>query len=293
MTGLSRLSALLVVLVPLAASSNEELARQGEEAFAEGVRLKNDAGAARPHFRAAAASFEALARRGVRNPLLYRDLGNAYFLADDLPRAILAYRCGLKLAPGDVALRENLIAAREEVVYPEGISFGRPADLRPPWLPRLGGGLLLGSAVVFYALAWVGFTCWFLFRRGPALLLGVVCLVGAGAWTAWLVVEQRLDQEGTVVVIADDGVLLRKGNGLSYPPRYETPLPRGAEARLLFERGDWLQIELAGGEVGWVPRRYTVTEGAETADLSILRAGFRKSSQMLAFRAAPVYSVAK
>jgi hypothetical protein len=49
-------------------------------------------------------------------------------------------------------------------------------------------------------------------------------------------------------------VVLRRGNGRSYPPRYPTPLNRGVEARRLFERGDWLQIELSGGEVGWVER---------------------------------------
>jgi hypothetical protein len=64
------------------------------------------------------------------------------------------------------------------------------------------------------------------------------------------------EQQHPLVVIADDGVLLRKGNGLSYPPRYETPLNRGVEARLLVSRGDWLQIELEGGEIGWVPREY-------------------------------------
>jgi hypothetical protein len=35
---------------------------------------------------------------------------------------------------------------------------------------------------------------------------------------------------------------------------------RGVEARLLFARGDWLQIELAGGEVGWVPRRLVLVD---------------------------------
>jgi hypothetical protein len=29
---------------------------------------------------------------------------------------------------------------------------------------------------------------------------------------------------------------------------------------LLFARGDWLQIELAGHEVGWVPRRLVLVE---------------------------------
>ena len=61
---------------------------------------------------------------------------------------------------------------------------------------------------------------------------------------------------------------LHRGDGSEYP-RYNaaardwtdsgldaeaTVLPAGVEARLLFERGAWLQIRLDGGEVGWVPR---------------------------------------
>jgi hypothetical protein len=47
-------------------------------------------------------------------------------------------------------------------------------------------------------------------------------------------------------------VLLRKGDGAAYPPRYETALNKGVEARRLYERRDWSQIELSGGEIGWV-----------------------------------------
>ena len=49
-------------------------------------------------------------------------------------------------------------------------------------------------------------------------------------------------------------------HGLNYPPRSETPLNRGVEARLLFVRGDWLQIELSGGEIGWVPSEYALVD---------------------------------
>ena len=55
------------------------------------------------------------------------------------------------------------------------------------------------------------------------------------------------------MVIARDGVLLRRGNGEVFPTRYETPVNRGVEGRLRFERGGWVQIELSGGEIGWVP----------------------------------------
>jgi hypothetical protein len=39
--------------------------------------------------------------------------------------------------------------------------------------------------------------------------------------------------------------------GDSIPPP-ATPLFSGVEARLRFEKGDWLQIELASGEIGWI-----------------------------------------
>jgi hypothetical protein len=94
---------------------------------------------------------------------------------------------------------------------------------------------------------------------------GLAALALAGLATALLIVDLRGERgRGTeaLVVIAEDGVLLRKGNGLAFPPRYETPLNRGVEARLLFESGDWLQIELAGGEVGWVPRAYALADEA-------------------------------
>jgi hypothetical protein len=61
-------------------------------------------------------------------------------------------------------------------------------------------------------------------------------------------------------VVAQDGVLLRKGNGFSYPLRAETPLNRGAEARLRHERGDWLQVVLTTGEIGWLPKASTIID---------------------------------
>jgi hypothetical protein len=70
---------------------------------------------------------------------------------------------------------------------------------------------------------------------------------------AFLVWQERQEACYPLVVIARDRVLLRKGNGSHYPPSYDTALNRGVEAKQLFARGEWLQIELAGGEVGWVP----------------------------------------
>ncbi len=92
---------------------------------------------------------------------------------------------------------------------------------------------------------------------GGALFLLAALLGAALALEVW---DDDRDRQRPLVVIAEEGVLLRRGNGQSYPARFETPLPRGAEGRLIHERGDWLQIELSGGEIGWVPRKYAVVD---------------------------------
>jgi hypothetical protein len=255
------LALVLALAVPGAA---EDLAAQARASFTEGVRLRGEPDRAHPLFRQSADLFEELRRRGAANPSLFRDQGNACLLADDLPGAILAYRRGLRLAPNDRALQQLLAAAREQVVYGQPGTFARPPmESRPPWLPRLPlrGGLLLTCAA--YALGWVSVARWWMVRRGPFLSLGLVAFAVAALLAAAMAAEaiEDRDQEARpLVVIADDGVLLRKGNAEAYPRRADTPLNRGVEARLLFERGDWVQIELSGGETGWVPRAYVLIE---------------------------------
>lgn len=251
-------SLLLSLVLATPDLSDAELLRRAEDAFSQGVRLRDDAGRARTEFAHAAADYEELRRRGLGGPLLYRDLGHAWLLAGDLPRAILTYRQGLRLAPGDRGLRDDLAVARERIVFPSGSGLGRqPTDNRPPWWPRPTSGTLVWIAAGLYALAWPCLVRWRITRRRRPLMVAVSALAAATglAVLATLAATQERDAvERPVVVIAADGLPLRRGDGANYPPRYDAPLVRGVEGRLLFAHGGWLQIELAGGEVGWVPR---------------------------------------
>ncbi len=240
--------------------SDADLAGQAESAFREGVRLRDDAAQARPHFAGAAADYEELVGRGRSSPSLYRNLARAYLLAGDLPQAILTCRRGLRLAPGDGALRGDLDAFREQVVFPQYSNLGRqPEEVSPPWWAwwrHFTAGTLAVLAFGLYVPACLCLARWLMTRRAGLVLAAGLCLsaaVGLGV-LAGIQASRERAAAGPLVVIAADGVLLRRGDGLTYPPRYDTPVNRGVEARLLFARGDWLQIELAAGEVGWVPR---------------------------------------
>jgi hypothetical protein len=237
-----------------------EVLARAEAAYAHGLRARGRPEEARRHFLAAAEAYQALAANGARNADLYRDLGNANLLAGRLPEALLAYRAGLLLDPGDGALQEAVEYARDQVRYPSPGQFGRSsAPAWPTWLPWPAPGTLLVLALGSYALACAAGTRWRMTRRaGPRNLAGIALaatLVLGGGW-GFRQLERLRTERHPVVVVAADGTPLRLGNGRSYPRHDLLPvLSRGMEARLRFARGDWLQLEFPGDVTGWVQRR--------------------------------------
>ena len=186
------------------------------------------------------------------------NLGNAYFLANQLAEAIHAYRHGLSLDPNDQGLRANLDYARGRVQYPFENRGRAEVDAWPGWLYRPSAFQWLLSAVAFYALTCIVVTRWLMTRRGVLLLRGsVLLLLAALSGFFWLHFERDEEKNARhpLVVIRADKLPLRKGNGPSYPAHADLPvLARGMEARRLRERSGWLQIQFASGEAGWVEK---------------------------------------
>jgi len=249
---------LIAVYLTAPGLSNADLVAQAEAAFHSGMEVRDIPDKAEPLFRQAAQCYETLRHHGVQNSALYANLGNCYLLAGDVPRAILSYRRGMRLAPADPSLRANLTHARERVAYPgRGELAWPPVDNRPPWLLYLSPRVSLPLLIAFYSLGWFGVMRWFMFGRTGPLAVAIGAFILAAVPAVRLLVEEQSQRDETLhplVVVAADGVGLHKGNGMLYPLRFESPLNRGVEARLRIERGRWLQIELAGGAVGWVPR---------------------------------------
>src|SRR5262249_38118283 len=131
-------------------------------------------------------------------------------------------------------------------------SAGRPPDdFWPPWLTRWVLRLCTGLGLLLYSLGWLSLTRWWVTRRDQLLFYSGIAfasalLMGALPVVVWLseVRQTQQHERQPLVVISEDGIYLRRGNGTSYPPVQEAPLNRGLEGRRLFVRGDWLQIEL-------------------------------------------------
>jgi hypothetical protein len=246
----------VMALVLSAAPSDRDVLTQAEAAFQRGTTARSRPSKARKAFAESADAYETLYQLGARNAELCRDEAHAAWLSGRLPLAILAYRRGLRLAPADAELQEELEQARDAVFYPPAAPVRPPPPAWPTWLPWPTPGLLLILALTAYVIGWTATVRWLMVRRVRPVLVGLAAFLSAailGGWWAWDEADYLWEVQHPLVIVRADGAALRTGNGPSYP-RHETlpTLARGMEARQLFERGDWLQVEFPGDLIGWV-----------------------------------------
>jgi hypothetical protein len=229
---------------------------EAEAAFDRGLENRSHLLVARKHFSEATDVYLKVKPLVIRTPQLYRNLGNAAVLADRWPVAIWAYQTGLKLDPNDSRMRDQLAFVRGKVLY-SAKGQGRPEpDLWPGWLHRPTRVELLGLLFFLYVWQWIAISYWLVKRSTKSVLFlvavtVVALLVCVGLRYEWH--QLKVDRDTPLVVLVENSDFYR-GNAASYPKHADLPfLPRGLEARQLHRRGDWLQIRLTTGEVGWVP----------------------------------------
>ncbi len=243
----------------LASLNNVEVIAKAKEAFRNGKELLGRPKEARSAFGEAARLCEELRRRGVSGADHYLRQGNAEYLSGNLAKAPLSYRRGLRIAPGDRKLQENLDALRDQVAYPD-TQISRPPELLwPSWLPYPSSDFVFVVVFLFYAYACANLASWCLRADRSSLLRGMLGAVVASllllAW-AGMIRQDQLDDQSAIVVVAKDNAGFYRGNGRSYPRHDKMPvLHAGMEAHLRHRRGGWLQIEFVGGAVGWVQLR--------------------------------------
>jgi hypothetical protein len=234
-----------------------EVLTQAEHAFTEGANHRNDADAARPWFREAARGYDQLWHRGFRNPALALNRARAHRLAGNLPASIAAFHDGLAITRYDRPLQAGLEDARAAVLYP--LDGDLATRCRQKAATTIGTRMSPVEAYIVagvgWILAWVGLVRFVTTRLPWYLLFAGVWLVALGILGGLWVQDERRQSRETAhpLVIVTHETQLRKGNGVSYPPRLDARLPMGVEARERTRRGGWMQVELAGGDIGWLP----------------------------------------
>jgi hypothetical protein len=245
------------------ASADGTLLERAHAWFQTGLERRETPEQSRDLFLRSARTYARVSEHRKGDAELFQSEGNAWLHAGELAQAILAYRRGLALDPAHPGLRTCLEFTRGLVIYHKPENVGKPPALSfwSSSATAFGAPAYFAVAAASYAAA-CALVVWWWLRRGVAILamsglfLALAAITGGlFATQAWMIADQR---SCPIAVVAEDAVELRTGNGASYPPKFGTPLHRGVEAKALFFRGDWVQVELLTGQTGWLPQRALV-----------------------------------
>jgi len=201
-------------------------------------------------------TYEAIIDLGYHSGILHYNIGNCYYKLQDIGRAILHYERALKWMPGDEDLKANLALAN--------LAVTDKITPRPQFiLIRILRGFvhllpLHIHIVLFFGLyiLGMGFLILFIITRKrflrmigfrSAIVTGVLFLIfGLSLFSRIQEAKKRIE----AVILAD------RVDVMSSPSEEEGlevfSLHEGTKVRVDQKTGEWLEIILADGKVGWV-----------------------------------------
>jgi len=252
-TGLLHLVRLLLVLSAITLLSHPAAAQGGSERlFDEGNLLYQQ-----QDFQGARDKYLQIEMEGEVSSALYYNLANSHYKLGDMGKAILYYERALRLDPGDDDIQANLKAANQatvdQITPPQEFELAR-------WLIRLLYALstpsLIKLAMVLYLAACILLTLGIV-SRNPRTIR--ICRLGSIAAGAVLLVTisiagvQWVDSRNRVEAVVIESELRAMGapddGGVELFRIHE-----GTKVRVDQSTGDWIEIVLVDGKVGWVRR---------------------------------------
>lgn len=232
---------------------------QADDLFARGIVIApDDAARARDLFHQAGVIYAGIADRGVVNPQLLVNAGNAFMLADETGQAVLHYRRAQRLAPTNRTVQQALDNARARVgmvVRPD--TRARIASAALSWRGVIPRALLLGLFLAGYLGLWTLATMRVTLGPGrvggrSAVIAAAVCI---GALTLVWIDQRQMTRNDGAVVIAPAGVIARNGPSAGvYEATFTQPLEQGVEVRVLESRDGWTRVRLIDGHETWLPQ---------------------------------------
>ena len=199
-------------------------------------------------FTDAAAAYQKLLSSGQSSIAVYFNLGNAFFKAGELGRAIAVYHQAQQLAPRDSDLRANLQFARNQVQGPT-LTPGKWQQ----WLARLTANewslLAAGAFWIWFALLTIG-------QVRPALkpaLRNYAFIFGSatGIFSACLALALHARLSPPAIVITRDAVVRQAPIDEA---QSAFTVHDGAELQILDRKDDWLQVTTDPRRIGWLRR---------------------------------------
>ena len=214
------------------------------------TKAEGDSAYIRNDYASAIQIYENLLKKGEAAEVYY-NLGNSYYKADDIARAILNYERALLLEPGNADIRANLEIARSKTI--DKVFF-------VSWTKSLINCLSVDAwaklGIVFFILLLVSFYLFFFSKQIMGKKVGFI----AGIVFLALVILSNVfaaQQKGELMECNEAIVLAPSVTVRSTPSESGTSLFILHEGRKVEIKDnsmrEWKEIRLEDGKVGWVP----------------------------------------
>ncbi|MDR0748802.1 MAG: tetratricopeptide repeat protein [Tannerellaceae bacterium] len=187
---------------------------------------------------------------------IYYNLGNAYYRANRIAPAILNYERALLLDPGDGDIRFNLQMAREKTVdkiEPVGEFF------LVKWIYSLQNkgsvdswamlGIVTFLLLIFCLLLFF-FSRWVRMKK-VGFYLGIVCLLAVIVANVFAKNQKNEIVNHTHAIVFSPTVTVKSSPDVSGTDLFI--LHEGTKVFIKSSLGNWKEIELEDGNVGWLP----------------------------------------
>lgn len=220
--------------------------------FAEGNRLYEEG-----DFAAAAASYGAVIEGGFESAEVYYNLGNAHFRLGETARAVLNYRRAARLDPGNDDIRANLALVGQRLQDRiEPLPRFWLLSAFDWWMGLIPGGVLRALVAALYLL--VGTCLVLIVLRRPAGWRAPLRRIAYGGAVATVLLGATLIVRETGLGRAEEAVVMAGEARVLSAPSEEGGLTvftlhEGTTVRIDRWAGDWVEIVLADGKVGWLP----------------------------------------
>ena len=232
------------------------LFNQANQFFREANTTANDPDQAQKLYEKAILNYEKIISDGqIRNSKLFYNLGNAYFLKDDIGRAILNYRRAERLDKADTNIQKNLAFARSRRIDTVDVKTEeRILETLFFWHYDFSIKTKFLATCICFAIVCISVTVMlWRGRTGPWVVTAVICGLLMACFLASVVLEARTQAHRVCGVITDQQVVARQGDGPNYPESFKDPLHAGTEFDLLERRSGWFHVRLSDDSDGWIP----------------------------------------
>ena len=229
---------------------------QANQFFREANTTTSDPDKAQKLYEKAILNYEKIINEGrIKNSKLYYNLGNAYFLKDDIGRAILNYRRAEKLDKADTNIQKNLAFARSRRI--DKVEAGtQERILETLFFWHYDFSIKTKFLITCICLAIVCISGIVMLWRGksaPLTTIAVICCLLTASFIASVILESQSRTNTICGVITAGQVVARQGDGPNYSESFKDPLHAGTEFDLLERRTGWFHIMLSDDSEGWIP----------------------------------------